>query len=362
MRKKIAVILVFATFIALFACNRKQNDTSPKAEAASGPAPAAAGSAVPEEDKAGEKQVVTDMTESGEELFSHFIEPDREAGRLVSDMVEVFNGSVFATGLESVSANWSRAGNTKAATEALEYAKSKIGILKDQEMKGLLAAAIDEYEKYISEKKPGSEEENKENEGSLKAVPAFYEALSKKYAVENFVKVKPEDFFKTKDLTPFAKELEPIAKDDNRREKLLKKIADEKDFNKKNVYALLLISLPYNLEAKNPVFEAIFREHKYSPFTQKLWNLWRGAYQEQFNGVTGNSEIDNRYYNSMRREVALGILNELEKNPENRFAVIDFIMTASAQNILRSGLFGNSAAGGTTSVPDFGFKIPELEP
>jgi len=360
--KKIVLILVFAAVFALFSCSEKQNEASAKADAVTEPVPAADDTALREKEKEDYKRLVIDMTESGEELFSHFIVPDREAGKLVSEMVELYNTMVFATGLESVNANWSRAGNTKAAQEALEYAKSKAGILKDEEVKALLDALTAEYEKYIQNNKTGSEEEIKQNEAALKAFPAFFEAISKKYAAENYVDLKPEDFFKTKDLKPFAKELEPLVKGDDRREKLLKKIAEESDFNKKSVYALLLISLPNYSEAEIPVYEAIFREHRYSPFTQKLWNLWRGVDQEQFHGVTGNSEIENKRYNSMRREVALGILEELKKNPNNKPAVIDFIMTATAQNILRSGLFGNSAAGGTTSVPDFGFKFPELEP
>ncbi|MBR6244748.1 hypothetical protein IKR20_04160 [bacterium] len=355
MRKKIAAILVLVSVFAFFACSKKEEGGPVKAE----PAPVEKRSVSEEEEaaKAEEKRKVVDITEGGEELFSHFITLEKPADKLVSDLVEVYNCSVFATGLGSINANWMRAGNSKAALEALNFAKSRTNILKDKEMKALLDAAVDEYEKYLSgTKTPDPGVEKKGGPDDLKAVAAFYEKLSEKYSPGNFVKLKPEEFIKSKDLKRFKDELEPLAKDPA---KLSKKAAAEKDFNKKSLYALLLISLS-GFNSRDAVFEEIFKSHKYSPYTQKLWNLWRGVEQAQFDGVSSNSIIENGRYNSMRREVALGILEELKRDPGNEFAVIDFIMTATADNILRTGAF-NSADGGTTSVPDFGFELPVPE-
>ena len=128
-------------------------------------------------------------------------------------------------------------------------------------------------------------------------------------------------------------------------QKLLSKIANETDMNRRCVYAMEYAHSstdgPYFTDAV-PVLVNIMCMGEYSPILYDIWRTWR-TMQAMRMGMSRDSAIPNLQYNALRLIVAHTMLNHIIEHPDDEEAIRAFLYLSACANINRYGdfLFGN---------------------
>ena len=76
-------------------------------------------------------------------------------------------------------------------------------------------------------------------------------------------------------------------------------------------------------------YEEIFNKKEYSLYLFEAWVKWRALYQFGNGGSSKFSKIDNKFYDSKRKEIANVIFNYISKHKKDKMAINQFLVLAS---------------------------------
>lgn len=133
---------------------------------------------------------------------------------------------------------------------------------------------------------------------------------------------------------------------------LLDRVIAEQDFERQTILTHpLVVACWINPDANNDEVFAIIdhqlRDGRYSTELVWLWKIWRVYLQTYyFSGLSNDSPFYNLFYNDMRNRVALTLLNQINRQPDDLIALVMFNNLCDERNICRGGndnLFGNNA-------------------
>ena len=73
----------------------------------------------------------------------------------------------------------------------------------------------------------------------------------------------------------------------------------------------------------------IFNKKEYSLYLFEAWVKWRSLYQFENGGSSKYSKIDNKFYDSKRKEIANVIFSYISKHKKDKMAINQFLVLAS---------------------------------
>lgn len=90
---------------------------------------------------------------------------------------------------------------------------------------------------------------------------------------------------------------------------------------------------------------ALMKSGNYSPVLHRVWVTWRALCQSHFYGSSRDSSIPNDFYNEFRKMCYVTCLRQIEKHPDNIFAMNCAAALGGRTNMNRFGqnYFGNEA-------------------
>jgi hypothetical protein len=172
-----------------------------------------------------------------------------------------------------------------------------------------------------------------------------------RYALDHFIKLTEEDFWKRVDKKNFAKAPEfdkftATEKADVPGSKgiIEQLIATTPDLQERVIYKLALADqfVKYDtidLTASDSairIYKSILDEKKYCLYLFEAWAKWRMVSQYQ-GGMSVSSDIPNATYDGLRMQEAYVILDHISKHPADDLAINQFLLVATHDIIRRYG-------------------------
>lgn len=133
-----------------------------------------------------------------------------------------------------------------------------------------------------------------------------------------------------------------IADTSHYRDELLHTVFNEKDFEKKCIYAREFAYANWHNMNGNAVdvvaiTESLFLTTEYSPILCDLWLMWRTALQSSvLSGISNDSSMYNIFYNGMRRRIAYRYITRLNENPNDELAFNGLMKLIYRSSIVRN--------------------------
>ena len=133
-----------------------------------------------------------------------------------------------------------------------------------------------------------------------------------------------------------------IADTSHYRDELLHTVFNEKDFEKKCIYAREFAYANWHNMNGNAVdvvaiTESLFLTTEYSPILCDLWLMWRTALQGSvLSGISNDSSMYNIFYNGMRRRIAYRYITRLNENPNDELAFSGLMKLIYRSSIVRN--------------------------
>ena len=167
----------------------------------------------------------------------------------------------------------------------------------------------------------------------------FYDLTGKVFSIESFVHLKEDEYWKNIDKSNFIKSKDypkyTELKENNFKEgkKVLKKIiSSTTNFQEFSIYKIESgdqeVKHGLQVQAALKKYEEIFNKKEYSLYLFEAWVKWRALYQFGNGGSSKFSKIDNKFYDSKRKEIANVIFNYISKHKKDKMAINQFLVIA----------------------------------
>lgn len=292
-----------------------------------------------------------EYTDSGEELFLYYMPRDQwPQDTFFSDMVEVYNASVLLHGVRSVIDVWKRYEDSETALKSLKYAD--INKISSKDIKERFTQCLNLAQRFFAEHIDTSDSLlYRQLSGELNSIDS---TLATRYHISNYSNFSDEKYWSALDCSKQSHELfdklstetiTPENIDTKEVQKdiafIVKKIEEQKDFNKKCAYTMEYVYWVgfYNTDFK--LVEKLLDDGQYSPYLFFLWRIWRCGVQlvDENYGPSTWSEIPNKLYNEKRLKIAKTTLKHIATHRDDCVAINQYLITATLPNILRIGEF-----------------------
>ena len=292
-----------------------------------------------------------EYTDSGNELFCNYMSRDQwPQDTFFSDMVEVYNASVLLHGIRSVIDVWKRYEDSETALESLKYAD--INKINSKDIKERFTQCLNLAQRFFAEHVDTSDSLlYRQLSDELNGIDS---TLSTRYNISNYSNFSEEKYWAALDFSKQSHELfdklstETITPENiNTKEVqkdisfIVKKIEEEKDFNKKCAYTMKYVYFIGFYNADFKLVDKLLDDGQYSPYLFFLWRIWRCCVQLRSThyGPSTWSEIPNKLYNEKRLKIAENTLKHIATHRDDVVAINQYLMTATLSNILRIGEF-----------------------
>ena len=166
----------------------------------------------------------------------------------------------------------------------------------------------------------------------------FYDLTERVFSMESFVQLSEKDYWKNIDRSNFIKskdypKYEVLKKKDFKAGKrVLKKIiASTTNFQEFSIYKIESgdQEVKHGVQGALKKYEEIFNKKEYSLYLFEAWVKWRSLYQFENGGSSKYSKIDNKFYDSKRKEIANVIFSYISKHKKDKMAINQFLVLAS---------------------------------
>lgn len=303
------------------------------------------GSATKAEAVVADKQTTIEdiMAVNVEDYFCHYMEDiDLPNGFPIPDAVDIYNTSVIVQSLYSLDDLWRVFENNKDAIKTLE--KIDLSVIKDEDFRCLAQESIDKY-KYFFEHFDATDDDANQvlRHEFRKSLRIFDSTLITKHHVSTYVNLGEDEYWQVLDFSEQQKEVaERLGNNpaEDIKHAMLDDILLMENFEKKCAYTYAYIAhlgfYDASDEKLKDVLYNLLTDGRYSHHLFFLWRVWRATVQHYY-GASKMSDIANGIYNRMRLEVAKNTLTYLKKNPTDKVAINQYLMTAYHKNVARIG-------------------------
>ena len=278
-----------------------------------------------------------------EDYFCHYMEDiDLPGDFPIPDAVDIYNTSVIVQSLYSVDDFWRVFENNEDAMSTLH--KVDLSVIKDKNIRSLAQEAIDKY-KYFFEHFDATDDDANQAlwHEFRKSLRIFDSTLIEKHHVSTYVNLGEDEYWQALDFSEQQKEVaERLGNNptEDMKHAMLDDILLMENFEEKCAYTYAYIAYLGFYDASDEklkdVLYNLLTDGRYSHHLFFLWRVWRATVQHYY-GASKMSDIANGIYNRMRLEVAKNTLNYLAKNPTDKVAINQYLMTAYHKNVARIG-------------------------
>lgn len=285
-----------------------------------------------------------DFWESGNELFCHFMSSDKwPQDSFFVKMTDLYNSYILLNGINSIIDEWRRYEDSDSALMSLQ--KIDVNVIRDRGIKDMFSKCVNLGLNYFANETGGEEFQDWIYfiDSTLTArfnIYNFMDFSEEKYWEEvNFVGKVENTLFKGTHVEKVTHENYNSKKVQRDIELILKRINDEKDFNRKCMYTMAYVYHVGFWRTDFSVIEPLLDDGRYSHHLFFLWRIWRCGEQlgNPCYGPSTWSVISNVVYNEKRLKIAEATLKHLVDHRDDAIALNQYLMTATLPNILRDG-------------------------
>ena len=188
-------------------------------------------------------------------------------------------------------------------------------------------------------------------DGVGNAYDSFANKLLARFSLDHYGKITEEDVEMYMDARQFIPNYDSVCalriEQTEENERYLKLMAEQApSFDRECIYTIEYAHQRRHEEPHKaiPMLETLMYSGKFSRYLHEVWRTWR-VLRQVAESPSRDGIILNLKYNRMRYRCLNTILKQIVKNPEDIYAVNDFCLLATWDNITRYSefLFGNSA-------------------
>ena len=278
-----------------------------------------------------------------EDYFCHYMD-DVELPKdfPIPEAVDIYNTATVVNSLCSVDDFWRVFENNKGTIDILD--KVDLSVIKDEYIRRLAQNTMDKYKYFFKYFDATNDDTNQvlwqEFRRCLWVLDSTFLST---HHVSTYVNLGEDEYWQALDFSEQQKEVaERLGNNptEDMKHEMLDDILLMENFEEKCAYTYAYIThlgfYDASDEKLKDVLCNLLTDGRYSHHHFNMWRVWRSIVQYE-HGSSKMSDIANGIYNRMRLEVAKNTLNYLAKNPTDKVAINQYLMTAYHKNVARIG-------------------------
>ena len=283
------------------------------------------------------------MAVNVEDYFCHYMD-DVELPKdfPIPEAVDIYNTATVVNSLYSVDDFWRVFENNKGTIDILD--KVDLSVIKDEYIRRLAQNTMDKYKYFFKYFDATNDDTNQvlwqEFRRCLWVLDSTFLST---HHVSTYVNLGEDEYWQVLDFSEQQKDVaERLGNNpaEDIKHAMLDDILLMENFEKKCAYTYAYIAhlgfYDASDEKLKDVLYNLLTDGSYSHHLFFLWRVWRATVQHYY-GASKMSDIANGIYNRMRLEVAKNTLTYLKKNPTDKVAINQYLMTAYHKNVARIG-------------------------